>query len=71
MSKPANSTEVRLEFADADLSVLDGYCQATGKCRTDVFRQLLREWSERKLHEATLILRVANRNPVEPESRRS
>jgi hypothetical protein len=43
--------------------VLDGYATATGKKRTAVFRQILREWSERKHHEAILICRVAGSNP--------
>lgn len=66
----AQTTELRMELPAEEVSVLDGYCQATGKSRTAVMRNLLRAWSEEKLHEATLILRVAGRNPMPPEGRR-
>lgn len=62
--------EVRFEIPADDLAVLDGYCSATGKARTDVIKHLLVEWSERKLHEATIVLRVAGRNPTGSESSR-
>lgn len=64
------STEVRFEIDRDALAVLDGYCQATGKSRVDVMRSLLAEWSDKKLHEATLICRVAGVNPAAPESHR-
>lgn len=61
--------EIRFEAEDADVSVLDGYCSARGKCRTEVIRQILKEWSEAKLHEATLICRVAGCNPTAPDNK--
>jgi hypothetical protein len=57
------TTELRLELPASEVSVLDGYTQATGKTRTQVLRDILRMWSEAKLHEATLIMRVAGSNP--------
>jgi len=57
-------TELRVQVQNEELSVLDGYCNATGKPRTEVIRALLKEWSDRKLHEATLICRVAGCNPT-------
>jgi hypothetical protein len=63
--------EIRVEVDIDDVNVLDGYCTATGKSRTDVIRTLLREWSARKLHEATIVLRVAGRHPGHPESVRN
>lgn len=57
------TTELRLELPADEVAVLDGYTQATGKNRTQVVRDILKLWSEAKLHEATLILRVAGRNP--------
>lgn len=63
--------EIRVEVPNEELAVLDGYCSATSENRTDVIRGLLAEWSNRKLHEATVILRVAGRNPVGSESGRS
>lgn len=62
----ARTVEVRLELDEARVRVLDGYCSATGKTRTDVIRGLLQEWSSRELHEATLICRVAGVNPAAP-----
>lgn len=67
MSTSAHKTELRVEVDADELGVLDGYVQATGKSRTDVVRQLLREWSDKKLHEATLICRVAGVNPQSPD----
>jgi hypothetical protein len=62
--------ELRVEIPADDLSVLDGYCSATGKGRTDV-KALLADWSARKLHEATIVLRVAGRTALRSESDRS
>ena len=59
-------TEVCAEISIEDAAVLDGYCAATKQNRTTVLRQILREWSKSKLHEATLILRTAGRNPTPP-----
>jgi hypothetical protein len=59
--------EIRFELPAADVSVLDGYCSATGKSRTDIMRAILKDWSEKKLREATLICRVAGVNPAASE----
>jgi DNA integrity scanning protein DisA with diadenylate cyclase activity len=66
----ADTTELRVELPREEVSVLDGYCQGTGQDRTKVLRRILREWSDAKLHEATLVLRVAGRNPHAPEGGR-
>jgi hypothetical protein len=63
----ADTTELRFQLPPEEVSVLDGYCQGTGQDRTKVLRRILKEWSDAKLHEATLILRVAGRNPASPE----
>lgn len=63
--------EIRVEVPNDELAVLDGYCSATSASRTDIIRGLLREWSDRKFHEATVIMRVAGRNPTLPECDRS
>lgn len=60
-------TELRVEVDADEVSVLDGYCHAHGQDRTTVLRALLREWSEKQLHVATVICRVARRNPGGPE----
>ena len=33
--------EIRFEAGDQDVAVLDGYCSARGKCRTEVIKQIL------------------------------
>lgn len=66
----ADRAEIRFEAPSLDLAVLDGYCNATGKTRTDVLRTLLNEWSRDRLHEAALICRVAGVNPMASEGER-
>ena len=56
-------TEISFELPAEEVSVLDGYCQSTGKKRTAVFRKILREWSAQKHREAVSICRVAGSNP--------
>ena len=65
------ATEIRFELDADETSVLDGYCQATGKSRGEVMRGLLRDWSADRLHEATLICRVAGVNPADPAPART
>jgi len=60
--------EIRFEMPDDDMAVIDAYCSATGRCRTEVIRDVLSIWAKDKLHEATLIMRVSGRNPMRPES---
>jgi hypothetical protein len=62
-------SELRVNnFPDEILAVMDGYGQATGKCRTDITIEVLGRWAEQKKHEATLICRVAGVNPHAKES---
>lgn len=63
-------TEIRIEVPVEETYVLDGVCQATGKNRTEVVRELLRDWSEKQLHVATIVVRMAGRNPTSPEKAR-
>lgn len=65
-----DTTELRVELPREELAVIDGYWQATGQDRSKVVRAILREWSERKAHEATFICRTAGINPVAPEAGR-
>lgn len=62
--------EVRFEAKAETVAVLDGYCSATGKCRTTFINQLLDDWAASKLHEATVVCRVAGVNPTEPDGSR-
>lgn len=73
LSRGGSKREIRIEI-DADdeaLMVLDGFCQATGQDRTKVMFGLLKEWSRKKLHEATVVCRVSGRNPFAPDSDRT
>lgn len=62
--------EVRFEAKAETVAVLDGYCSATGKCRTAFINDLLEDWAKAKLLEATLICRVAGVNPTLPDTSR-
>lgn len=64
-------TEVRFEVDVQELSVIDGYCSATGKCRTEIIKSILEEWSGKQLHIATLVCRVAGVNPIQLDSSRT
>ena len=59
--------EIRFEAKAETVAVLDGYCSATGRCRTAFINGLLEEWAAAKLHEARVVLRVAGGNPTSPE----
>ncbi len=59
-------TEISFEVRADECAVLDGYCSARKTTRTAVMRRLLKEWSDEKLHESTLICRTAGVNPTAP-----
>lgn len=67
----SDRAELRVEVPREELAVLDGYCSATGRDRSDVVRQILREWSDRKHREAILICRVAGGNPSQADPDRN
>jgi hypothetical protein len=58
--------EIRFEAKKHSVAVLDGYCSATGKCRTEFMNELLDAWAMEKMHEATVVLRVAGGIPPPP-----
>lgn len=62
--------EVRFEAKAETVAVLDAYCSASGKCRTVFINDLLEAWAKEKLHEATVICRVAGINPTAPDADR-
>ena len=47
--------EVRFEVEAYELATIDAYCTATGKCRTEVIKSILSDWSDKKLHESSVI----------------
>ncbi|MGZ8158376.1 MAG: hypothetical protein ACXWT4_06160 [Methylobacter sp.] len=65
-------TELRVNIPDDTdiIAVMDGYCQATGKSRTDIVIEVLGTWAAQKKHEAILICRVAGINPTASETHR-
>jgi hypothetical protein len=70
MATASGNTELRVELPTDEVSVLDGYCAGTHQDRSKVLRRIIREWSQAKLHEATLVCRVAGVNPTSPEGDR-
>lgn len=66
----SDRSELRVEVPREELAVLDGYCSATGRDRSDLVRQVLREWSDKQLHIATIVVRVAGGNPPQSEGNR-
>lgn len=61
--------EIRFEAKKETIDVLDGYCSATGKCRTAFINYLLENWAKSKLYEATIVCRVAGINPTISEGK--
>ncbi len=37
--------EIRFEASSETVAVIDGYCSATGRCRTEVINALLNQWA--------------------------
>jgi hypothetical protein len=62
--------EIRFEADAETVAVIDGYCSATGKCRTEFINLLLKQWAKQKLHEASVVMRVAGGNPTVPDGGR-
>ena len=62
--------EIRFEAEAETVAVIDGYCSATGKCRTEFINLLLKQWARQKLHEASVVMRVAGGNPTVAEGGR-
>lgn len=62
--------ELRVELPLETIAVMDAHCSATGRCRTQLAQEVLGEWASQKLHESTLICRVAGVNPTQPDKRR-
>ena len=66
----SQTAELRAEIDRQVLAVMDGYCSASGKCRTKLVAEILGAWADQKLHESTLVCRVAGVNPMMPEVKR-
>lgn len=62
-----DDAEIRFMAPMQDVRVLDGYCSASGHDRSSVMRDVLHRWADGKLHEATVIVRVAGGKPSPSE----
>lgn len=63
--------EIRFEAKTETVAVIDGFCSATGKCRTSLSgSSVLESWAKEKLHEAMIVCRVAGVDPSVPEAAR-
>lgn len=63
--------ELRCDLDKHLLDALDGYVAGHGlKGRTELVAEILGKWAEHELHAATILLRVAGRNPTYPASDR-
>lgn len=62
--------EIRFEIPADDLAVLDAYCNSTGKGRTSVIASLLADWTKAKRHEAIVICRTLQINPMSSDEGR-
>lgn len=51
--------ELRVEIPIFTTAVLDAYCSASGKCRTELVNEILADWAHKEHHRARIILRVA------------
>lgn len=61
--------EVRIDLETEDLAIMDGYISASGSNRTKIITELVRKWSQEKLHESIVVCRMARINPLEVEPR--
>lgn len=67
----SDKSELRCEMPKEELTVLDGVCNGEDRSRTDVVREILAEWSAKKLHAATVVCRLAGVNPMRSDDARS
>ena len=64
-------TELRLDIPKWVMGVIDAENIARGSAssRKEVVNEILSVWAERKVHEATVVLRLANVNPTPLDSK--
>ena len=62
--------EVRFEVEAYELATINAYCTATGKCRTEVIKSILGDWSEKVLHESTVVVKLTKGYPELSDSNR-
>lgn len=64
-------TELRLDIPKWVMGVIDAENIARGSAssRKEVVNEILSVWAERKVHDATVVLRLANVNPTPLDSK--
>lgn len=62
----ASTVTVEFVVEAGDYAVLDGYLKGSGRTKTDVLREILKEWSQKKHRESIYVVRVAGDNPDAP-----
>ena len=65
MSDTSDLRDLRAKITPEADQVLEAVSRASGKDKSELVREVLHEWSARKLHEATLIHRLAHREGTE------
>ena len=63
-----NHVELRTEIPRAVADTLDAESLAEGITRGQLVNRLLMDWHQRRRHAHSILQRVADCNPVEPES---
>lgn len=64
-------TELRLDIPKWVMGVIDaeGIVRGSASSRKEVVNEILSVWAERKVHDATVVLRLANVNPTPVDSK--
>ena len=62
--------EIRIDLDSEALAVMDGFIQASGSNRTKIIGELIKRWSDDKLHESIIVCRMARINPLAVDSNR-
>jgi len=65
-----DQVELRGMVARQIIDVIDAVSMARRQSRVELVEEILRAWSETRLHEANLVNAVAGRNPSRPERAR-
>lgn len=65
---PQKTTELRGECPKWIVNVLDAVSMSADETRTALVNRILSDWATKKVHEASLIHKLAGINPTGPES---